>query len=105
MGWPAIVLSAGNDGAHIAVTRSSINTSESKTRSTASDATALVNRTRSVSFVSAYARAISPSRAGYTLFTIIPIAVDRQSAPNGSFGAVGSRITRQRIARSGKIDV
>jgi hypothetical protein len=36
---------------------------------------------------------------------IIPIAVERQSGPNGRFGATGSRIGRQRRARSGKISV
>ena len=39
------------------------------------------------------------------LFTIIPMATDRQSDPIGSPGAVGSRIIRHRIARSGKIVV
>src|SRR5829696_2931609 len=39
------------------------------------------------------------------LFTIIPMAIDRQSGPTASFGAAGSRMIRHRIARSGKMVV
>ena len=39
------------------------------------------------------------------LFTIIPIAVARQSGPNGSFPATGSRIVRHLRARRAKIAV
>ena len=54
----------------------------SKSRSTASEAIDVANGT-SVCRVSAYARTISPARAGKMLFAIIPIAVDRQRAPKG----------------------
>src|SRR5436853_279390 len=40
-----------------------------------------------------------------TLLTIIPIAVARQSGPNGRFGSTGSRMVRQRRARRGKMPV
>jgi hypothetical protein len=61
--------------------------------------------TRGTSRDSAYGRASSPARAGKTLLTIIPIAVERQSGPNGMFGSTGSRMVRHRRARSGKIPV
>jgi hypothetical protein len=77
----------------------------SNTRSTASDAKAAGSETRGTSRVSAYARASSPARAGAMLLTIMPIAVDRQSGPYGSPAATGSRMVRQRRARSGKISV
>ena len=76
----------------------------SNKRSTASDASAVANGT-GASFVSAYARAISPARAGTTLLTIIPMAVARQSGPKGIFAATGSRIACHRSARRAKIAV
>src|SRR5437016_1536235 len=100
-----MTVSPGNAGASIAPTSIAMRTTASNTRSTASDATAATNPTRGVSRVSANARATSPARAGRTLLTIMPTAVARQSSMNGNRGATGSRITRQRIARNGKIDV
>jgi len=100
-----MTVSPGNAGASIAPTSIAMRTTASNTRSTASDATAATNPTRGVSRVSANARATSPARAGRTLLTIMPTAVARQSSMNGNRGATGSRITRQRIARNGKVDV
>ena len=77
----------------------------SNSRSTTSDASDAVNGTSGADRESAKARASSPTRAGTTLLIIIPIAVARHSCPNGRFGATGSRIGRQRIARSGNTPV
>ena len=76
----------------------------SNSRSTASEASD-VEKGIGTSLVSAYALAISPARAGTTLFTIIPMAVARHSGPKGSLPATGSRIVIQRRARSAKITV
>src|SRR5262245_36076974 len=91
-------LSAGDPGATIAIAVSRSTTIASNTRSTTSDASEVENEIWGTSRVRANARAGSPARAGATLFTIMPIAVDRQSGPNGSFGATGSRIVRHRRA-------
>src|SRR5580704_2511199 len=91
----------GNDGNSIAITVSISTTNASNNRSTARDASAAEKGTFGSSRVSAYPRANSPTRAGTTLFTIMPIAVARQSDQYGSRGATGSRIGRHRIARSG----
>jgi hypothetical protein len=77
----------------------------SSRRSTTSEASDAVKGTCGADRDSAKARATSPTRAGTTLLIIIPIAVARHSFPYGSFGATGSRIGRQRIARSGKVPV
>jgi hypothetical protein len=84
---------------------SSSTTTPSKRRSTAIDAKDAAMVTRGSSRVSENARASSPARAGITLLTIMPMAVDRQSGPNGMFGTTGSRMSRQRRARSGKVSV
>src|SRR5437763_14757373 len=93
----------GKPGRSIAANMSNDTITASKARSTASDANAVENGTRSTSRESAYARAGSPARAGATLLTIIPIAVARQSGPKGRFGSTGSRIVCQRRARSGNV--
>jgi hypothetical protein len=64
----------------------------SNTRSITSDANAAVKGTRGVSRASAYARATSPARAGTVLLIIMPMAMARQSMPNGNAGASGSRM-------------
>jgi len=76
----------------------------SNNRSTARDASDAAKGT-SASFVNAYALAISPARAGTTLFTIIPTAVARQRGPRGSLPVTGSRIVSHLRARRTKIAV
>src|SRR3972149_3658903 len=58
----------------------------SNSRSTASDATAAVKRTRGSARDTANARANSPPRHGITLFTIIPPPVLRQRGGGGTGG-------------------
>src|SRR5689334_2476196 len=96
--------SLDSEGSKSAVAAKSNNTIASNKRSTASEASEAANGTE-VSRVSAKARAISPARAGTTLFTIIPMVVARHSGPKESLPATGSRIVRQRRARSAKIAV
>src|SRR5262249_23433536 len=105
MDWPPNLAPAGNVGDAIATTSKRNTTTASNTRSTTSDASDSGKLIVGISRVSAYARANSPARAGNTLFTMIPIAVERHSGPKGNFGAIGSRIVRHRRARSGKIRV
>src|SRR5206468_11911383 len=87
-----------------AAAANSSNTTASNRRSTARETNDVENGT-GVSFVSAYAPAISPARAGTTLFTIIPTAVARHSGPSGSLPATGSRIVIHLRARRAKIAV
>jgi len=77
----------------------------SRSRSTTSDAREDVKGSAGVERDRANARAISPTRAGTTLLIIMPMAVARHSFPYGIFGTTGSRIGRQRIARSGNVPV
>src|SRR5688572_17487353 len=96
---------AGRAGSSSATAISSSTVTASNTRSTTSDAKAAENGTV-VSRDRMYGRTISPARpVGRRLFAMKPMAVARQSAPYGSFGAMGSRIGRHRAARSGNISV
>src|SRR4051812_20572280 len=99
-----INVSLDKEGSNNAVAAISNSTIASNKRSTASEASEVANGTE-VSRVNANARAISPARAGTTLFTIMPIVVARHSGPKASLPATGSRIVRQRRARSAKIAV
>src|SRR5882762_4646718 len=103
-GRPARDSAPDSAGSSSALAASSSNTIASNRRSTASDASDVANGT-GASLVSAYALAISPARAGTTLFTIIPTAVARQSGPKGSLPTTGSRIVRHLRARSAKMAV
>jgi hypothetical protein len=84
---------------------SSSTTTASNSRSTAREAKAAGKGTAGVDRDRAYARANSPARAGTTLLIIIPIAVALHNREKGIPGAMGSRIGRQRSARSGKMQV
>src|SRR5882762_2484696 len=72
-GRPASVAPAESAGSSSAVAASRSSTIASNSRSTAREESEAGNGT-CASFVNAYALAISPARAGMTLFTIIPTA-------------------------------
>src|SRR2546428_9710675 len=103
-GRPASVSVVESVGSSSAVAASSSNMIASNRRSTAREAND-VEKGTGVAFVSAYALAISPARAGTTLFTIIPTAVARHSGRSESLPATGSRIVIHLRARRAKIAV
>src|SRR2546426_677767 len=95
----------GNDGAAIATAISPSMTSASNTRSTAMEPSAVVKRTGSWREAT-YARANSPARAGSRLFAMKPIVVACHSGIQGNGRPSASRrISRQRMARTGKVTV
>src|SRR5882762_9042129 len=96
---------AGKEGAAIATAISPSMTSASNTRSTAMEPSAVVNRTGSWREAT-YARATSPARAGSRLFAMKPIVVACHSGIQGKGRPSASRrISRQRMARTGKVIV